>query len=42
MGAPAHSTDDFWHQAITLFTGYPAPGAEELLHKELGSDDTPT
>ncbi|GHF35400.1 AAWKG family protein [Streptomyces fumanus] len=41
MVAPAHSTDDFWHQAITLFTGYPAPERKSLFDKLVGNDNIP-
>ncbi|MFJ4152947.1 AAWKG family protein, partial [Streptomyces galbus] len=41
MVAPAHSTDDYWHQAITLLTGYPAPERKDVFNKLVGNDNIP-
>ncbi|MCX5400451.1 AAWKG family protein [Streptomyces sp. NBC_00102] len=41
MVAPANSTDDYWQQAITLFTGYPAPARKDLFDKLVGNDSIP-
>ncbi|MEU9382669.1 AAWKG family protein, partial [Streptomyces sp. NPDC048279] len=39
--SPAHSTDDYWQKAITLFTGYPVPLRESLFDTLVGNDSIP-
>ncbi|WP_308358327.1 AAWKG family protein [Streptomyces cucumeris] len=38
---PAHSTDDYWHLAVKVLTGYEAPLRQDLFGDLLGNDKIP-
>ncbi|MDG9706291.1 AAWKG family protein [Streptomyces sp. DH37] len=38
---PAHSNDDYWHQAVRLFTGYELPQRQDVFDELVGNDGIP-
>jgi hypothetical protein len=38
---PAHSNDDYWHQAVRLFTGYELPLRQDVFDDLVGNEGIP-